>query len=72
MAHQYNILYEPRKLLATADTLSRAPVHVTDNKVDTVDLFVGTLVEDIESLASSRLDRLRQHQAEDGVCAGLL
>lgn len=72
MAYQYNILYVPGKLLATADTLSRAPVQAADNKVDTIELFVGSLLKDIESLASTRLDRLRQHQAEDGVCAGLL
>ncbi|SCV65341.1 Integrase core domain protein [Anaplasma phagocytophilum] len=77
MRYQYRMLYVPGKLLATADTLSRAPLGAATKehqgpKVDSVELFISEVVKGFEDLTSSRLESLRQHQAQDGVCAGLL
>ncbi|XP_077553537.1 uncharacterized protein LOC144168417 [Haemaphysalis longicornis] len=69
MSYQYKVLYVPGKLLATADTLSRAPVDVpSSQKADQVELYVQELVRSIPGLVSTRWDDLRQAQASDGEC----
>lgn len=77
MRYHYQMLCVPGKLLATADTLSRAPLEPATRqhqgpKVDTVELFVSEVVKGFEDFTSPRLESLHRHQAEDGVCAGLI
>lgn len=75
MRYQFTVLYVPGKLIATADTLSRAPVQELDprcqRQVDSIELFVGEVVSAATHFVSSRLEALRTHQAEDGICSGL-
>lgn len=77
MRYQFTVLYVPGKLIATADTLSRAPIQGHDpersqRQTDSIELFIGEVVTAAANLMSSRMDALRKHQAEDGICSGLL
>ncbi|KAM7291848.1 uncharacterized protein ISCGN_028419 [Ixodes scapularis] len=77
MSYQFKILHVPSKLLATADTVSRAPLRQASVVVCTMELFVENVVHEIQDTISevcdgqSRiqdtspvgLDRLRQEQA---------
>ncbi|XP_077550696.1 uncharacterized protein LOC144163904 [Haemaphysalis longicornis] len=69
MSYQYKVLYVPGKLLATADTLSRAPVDApSSQQADQVELYVQELIRSLPGLVSTRWDDLRQAQASDGEC----
>ncbi|MDD9361346.1 MAG: integrase zinc binding domain-containing protein [Anaplasma sp.] len=77
MRYQCQMLYVPGKLLATADTFSRTPLEAATKEhhgpnVDSMELFINYFVKGFEDFTSSRLESLRRHQAQDGVCAGLL
>lgn len=72
MRYQFRVLHVPGKLLATADTLSRAPLGQVLPAVGAVELFVESVVQSIQDKSPVRLDRLRQEQASDGECVILL
>lgn len=73
MRFQYQVLYVPGKLLATADTLSRAPVDTPlPGQAAEVELFCEEVVRSLPDIVSSRLNELRQAQASDGECNILL
>ncbi|XP_037579458.1 uncharacterized protein K02A2.6-like [Dermacentor silvarum] len=73
MRFQYQVLYVPGKLLATADTLSRAPLDSSPyNRVNQVELFVQEVVRSFPDIVSPQLEHLRQAHANDGVCSLLL
>lgn len=60
-------LYVPGKLLATADTLSRAPLNYPPPQLaDHVELFFGVFLRSLPHFISSRKDELRHAQASDG------
>lgn len=73
MRYRYRVLYVPGKLLATADTLSRAPVDAPENaRVDAVELFVGAVLNSVEDLSTPLLQDIRRLQSEDGTSAALI
>ncbi|MDD9361353.1 MAG: hypothetical protein PV344_00230, partial [Anaplasma sp.] len=77
MRYQYQMLDVPGKLLATADTLSRAPLEAATRqhqgaKVDSVELVFSEAVQGVENFTPSRLESLPRHQAQGVVFAGLL
>lgn len=65
----------PGKLIATADTLSRAPAttQVASLGVDSLDVerFVNNIVRGWQDLAAPGLEQLRKHQEGDGTCMDL-
>lgn len=72
---QFTVLYVPGKLIATADTLSRAPIPEHDAErnrqhTDSSELFVGEVVSAATNLMSSCMGALRKHQGEDGISSG--
>lgn len=60
MRFQYRVLHVPGKLLATADTLSRAPLDPPlSSRVNQVELFVQEVVRSLPDIVSSQLEHLR-------------
>lgn len=72
MRYQYRTLYASGKLLATGNTLSRAPVDSLYNKgMGAVELFVEERLKPVKASATARLEEVRKFQAEDETCAAL-
>lgn len=51
-SYQFKVLYVPGKLLATAYTLSRAPVNTPSLQADQVELYVQELIHSLPGLIS--------------------
>ena len=71
--YDYTVQHVPGKELFTADTLSRAPVSLTEeftlqNKVET---FVNLVVNNSLPASKHRLDEYREAQSKDSVCQQL-
>jgi transposase InsO family protein len=72
MRFSYDIVHVPGKDLHTADTLSRAPLSVPPTKDDIelendVTCFIAEVLHALP-ITDSRLEEVRQHQAEDHAC----
>ncbi|KAK8768002.1 hypothetical protein V5799_005217, partial [Amblyomma americanum] len=66
MRYQYTIKYAPGKLIATVDTLSRAPCDSPASKaVNSLEIVVGEVLKDLPPRVASRLDDVRRQQAQD-------
>uniref|UniRef100_A0A147BJ81 RNA-directed DNA polymerase n=1 Tax=Ixodes ricinus TaxID=34613 RepID=A0A147BJ81_IXORI len=70
MRYQYRIFYVPGKLLATADTLSRAPLTAAV-EASSVELYVQNVVHSIQEGSPVSPEDVRRHQASDGECVTL-
>lgn len=69
MRYQFQVKYVPGKLLATVDTLSRAPCDTTPPKlVNAVELFIGDVYKAFSAPVASRLEEIRQAQLQDEEC----
>lgn len=68
--YDYAVQHVPGKELFTADTLSRAPVTLTEelSLQDEVETFVNLVVNDSLPASKHRLDEYREAQSKDCVC----
>ena len=72
---EYDIVHVPGKLLVTADTLSRSPLHSSDVNTSTLQEEAKYLLEVcIDSLPASnqRMEEFRNAQAADPVCSTII
>ncbi|KAL3192444.1 hypothetical protein MRX96_059037 [Rhipicephalus microplus] len=73
MRYQYIVLYVPGKLLAIAETLSRAPVtSASPAEENQVELYVSEVVGNIVEGTPVCLIVVRQHHMMDGECVTLV
>lgn len=71
MRYQFQMLYVPGKLLATADTLSRIPPKAPC-PLDTVELFATDVVDSTSEVLPVSLEDVRKAQGSDGECSALI
>lgn len=70
MRYQFDVRHVPGRLLATADTLSRAPCDVrSSSTVFSVEIFASEIFKGLPPPLANRLEEVRRRQAEDGECS---
>ena len=73
MRFQYSISHVPGKTLYMADTLSRAPLHVSaaDDITSDTEIFVQSIISALPA-TKDNLDSYRIAQREDPICSNLI
>lgn len=73
MRYQFQVKYVPGKLLATADTLSRAPCDAAPPKlVSAVELVIWDVYKGFSEPVASRLEEIRQAQLHNEECQAVI
>nr|XP_037270721.1 uncharacterized protein K02A2.6-like [Rhipicephalus microplus] len=73
MRYQFAVKYVPGKLLATADTLSRAPCDLPTSKaVSSLEVYIGEVLKELPLQLENQLDEIRRLQAQDSECSSIM
>ncbi|XP_064475825.1 uncharacterized protein LOC135389723 [Ornithodoros turicata] len=73
MRYQFDVKHVAGKLLATADTLSRAPCDSADKPAaDSIELFISEVMSSVHLPSAITIDDFRQHQLQDSECSTVI